>query len=247
MAQDRKSERTAWEEMACLRNHVARLERENATLHRLLADSALADINQELMARLGKLEKRLRKVEEEKRVSLQECEQTIANLYVTSYRLRATLDSAEMLEIIREVLVEMVGVEVFGVLLLDEKRKSLQLVAGKGVEDRLPSRSLFAGEGVVGEVTASGEPFFFEPKSPAEREAHLPLAAIPLNNDAQAVGVIVIYKLLSQKSRFSPTDLQLLELLATHAAAALVSSRLHDSTRRRLKTMEGFLQLMKPQ
>ena len=53
--------------------------------------------------------------------------------------------------------------------------------------------------------------------------------------------VLVLYKLLSQKSGFTPTDMQILELLATDAATALVSARLNNTMGRRLKTIEGFL------
>ena len=61
----------------------------------------------------------------------------------------------------------------------------------------------------------------------------------------RVVGVVVIYKLLSHKKVFSPIDHQILELVAAHAASALVSARLHSSMDRKLKTIEGFVQLMK--
>jgi hypothetical protein len=60
-----------------------------------------------------------------------------------------------------------------------------------------------------------------------------------------AVGVIVIYKLLNQKLRFSSIDHQLLQLLAADAATALATARLHNAKDRKLKTIEGFVQLMK--
>ena len=59
------------------------------------------------------------------------------------------------------------------------------------------------------------------------------------------VGVVAIYKLLSHKKAFSPIDHQILELVAAHAASALVSARLHGTMDRKLKTIEGFMQLMK--
>ncbi len=137
------------------------------------------------------------------------------------------------------------GAEEFGILLLDSKKKQLELVAGEGAEERLPSRSIPMGEGVIGEVTASRQPFFFERDTPLAREARLPMAAIPLTMNEEPVGVIVIYKLFDQKPGFSPIDHQVLELLAAHAATALASARLHGAVGRKLKTVEGFVQLMK--
>jgi len=241
--------------IAELRAETARLTREKEELERLLAErsaSALAKINQELVEKLAAVEERVTKVERENRdfasmcVEMQEQNTAITNLYVASQRLHATLAPSEVMNIIKEILVELVGAEEFGILLLEEEKKRLQLFAGEGVEERFPSESLPMGEGVVGEVTASGRPFFFEPKARSDLEVGLPLAAIPLNIKGRTVGVIVLYKLLSQKAGFTPTDMQILELLATDAATALVSARLNSTMGRRLKTIEGFLQLVKP-
>ena len=135
--------------------------------------------------------------------------------------------------IIKEILIELVGAEEFGILLLDKKKNQLDLVADEGVRERLPAESLPMGGGVIGEVASTGEPFFFEPKTTKEQEAGPPLAAIPLQVNGSSVGVVVIYKLLGQKAGFSPIDHQLLELLAAHAATALVSARLHSAMDRR--------------
>jgi len=52
---------------------------------------------------------------------------------------------------------------------------------------------------------------------------------------------------LSERRAFRPstTNHQVLELLAGHAATALASARLHGAVDRKLKTVEGFVQLMK--
>ncbi len=218
-----------------------------------LEASSLIEINRQLMERLAEMEERVMKLEGENRefadlyVNVQEQYVAVTNLYVASHRLHATQDPAQVMQIIMEILVELVGADEFGIFLLDEKKRHLKLVAGDTVRKRLPSELLPAGEGVIGEVATSGEPFFFEPKNPAEHDGRLPLAAIPLNikhkTEVNPLGVIVIYDLLSQKSGFSATDHQILELLAGHAATALVSARLYDATDRRLKTIEGFMQL----
>ncbi len=205
-------------EIARLRAEVTRLEQENASLT-----------------------SELEQVQKENRdfatMTVEAQEQNIAatNLYVASHRLHATLDADEVLNIIKEILVELVGAEEFGILLLEEKKKQLELVVSEGAEDRLPSRSIPIGEGVIGEVTASRQPFFFERDTPLAKEARLPMAAIPLTMNDEPVGVIVIYKLFDQKPGFSPIDHQVLELLAAHAATALASARLHGAVDRNLR------------
>jgi signal transduction protein with GAF and PtsI domain len=221
-------------------------------------DTAIANEIARLRAEVTRLEKEktalaneLEQVQKENRdfatMAVDAQEQNIAatNLYVASHRLHATLDADEVLNVIKEILVELVGAEEFGVLLLEEKKKQLELVASEGVEGRLPSRAIPMGEGIIGEVTASREPFFFERDTPLAQEARLPMAAIPLTMNEEPVGVIVIYKLFDQKPGFSPIDHQVLELLAAHAATALASARLHGAVGRKLKTVEGFVQLMK--
>jgi signal transduction protein with GAF and PtsI domain len=219
------------EEIAILRKEVARLLREKSESK--------------------KLEEQIQKLEKENVdfadlcVQVQEQNEALTNLYVAAHRLHATVDPEEVMTIILEILAELVGAKEFGVFLLDEKNETLELMAGEGIEEKLPSKTLPAGEGIVGEVASSREAFYFEPHGEAEMEARLPLAAVPLKMNDQVVGVIVIYRLLQQKQQFSSVDHQLLQLLATDAATALAKARLHDTMDRRLKTIEGFVQLMK--
>ena len=59
------------------------------------------------------------------------------------------------------------------------------------------------------------------------------------------MGLIVIYTLLSHKRGLSVLDHKLLELLAGHAASALISSKLYSMTDRKLRTIEGFMSLLR--
>jgi transcriptional regulator with GAF, ATPase, and Fis domain len=254
LAEESKAGLSMAEEIAILRKEVARLLRENSDLKERTggADpSNLVDVNHRLMEQVADLEARNKKLEKENVdfanlcVQVQEQNEAILNLYVAGQRLHATVDPEEVMKIIFEILAELVGAEEFGVFMLDKKNRTLELMAGEGIEGKLPSKSLPAGEGVVGEVATSGEPFYFEPHGDSELEARLPLAAVPLNMNGQAVGVIVIYKLLNQKPQFSSVDHQLLQLLAADAATSLATARLHNTMDRKLKTIEGFVQLMK--
>jgi signal transduction protein with GAF and PtsI domain len=229
MTKKRDADTPAAEEMARLREQLEKLQEETSRLQNDL--KRLEKENQDF-ANLY--------------VQVQEQNEVLTNIYVASYRLHATLDPGDVMKIIQDILIELVGAEEFGIFLLDKEQTRLELVAGEGIRERLPATSLPSGEGVVGEVATSGEAFYFEPKSESEQEVGLPRAAIPMRMDGESVGVMVIYKLLSHKAGFSDLDHQLLELLAAHAATALVSARLHSLLDRKLKTMEGFIQLMRP-
>lgn len=237
-------------EIVGLRDRIAELEREVADLQTGLAMQASGD-DRALLKVVNELRAKLDRVEQENRefanmfVEIQEQNEALTNLYVASQRLHATFELGEVKTIISEILAEMVGAEEFGLLILDRQKQQLHLLAGEGIEKRLPKQTLSAGEGIIGDVATTGESFFFEPKSESEKQSPLPLATLPLKLNQEIVGVMVIYKLLGHKPGFSPIDHQILELVAAHAASALVSARLHSTMDRKLKTIEGFMQLMK--
>lgn len=237
-------------EVVRLRERVAELERQVAELEAGLAIQVSAG-EKGLLEALTDLRQRLERAERENHefanmyVEIQEQNEALTNLYVASQRLHATFELEQVKQIIAEILAEMVGAEEFGLFVLDQRKKELRLISGEGIRDRLPKETLPAGEGIIGDVAATGESFYFEPKNETERAAHLPMATLPLSLKGQTVGVVVIYKLLNHKQGFSPIDLQILELVAAHAASALVSARLHTNMDRKLKTIEGFMQLMK--
>ena len=233
-----------------LREQVTALERQVADLQTGFAmqasggERALLEAMQEASARREQVEKENQEFAN-MYVEIQEQNEALTNLYVASQRLHATFDLEEVKQIITEILAEMVGAEEFGLLLLDSSKRKLRVLTGEGIRERLPKDSLPLGEGIIGDVAATGESFYFEPKSETEVAAHLPLATLPMKLNGTTVGVVVIYRLLSHKKVFAPIDYQILELVAAHAASALVSARLHSSMDRKLKTIEGFMQLMK--
>ncbi len=192
-----------------------------------------------MLGQLKALRDRIKQMETENRSLTSLCEQlreqneAVSNLYVAKHRLHATFDPNEVIKITVEILVELVGAEEFGILLLDQKRETVRLVAGQGVENRIPGKSLPAGEGIIGDVIRSGKPFFFEPNDPLETEAPLPIATIPLNMNENTIGVVVIYRLFVHKKGFSPIDHQLLDLVAEHAPSALLSAHLYRKSTER--------------
>ncbi len=186
-----------------------------------------------MLGQLKALRDRIKQMETENRSLAGLCEQlreqneSVSNLYVAKHRLHATFDPNEVIEITVEILAELVGAEEFGILLLDQKKERVKLVAGRGVDKRIPEKWLPAGGGVIGDVIRRGKPFYFETSTPSETEAPLPLATIPLNINNNTMGVVVIYRLLVHKKGFSPIDHQLLELVAEHAPSALLSAHLY--------------------
>ena len=184
----------------------------------------------EVVAQIIELESRLRQIEEENQslsqtcTQLQEQNQAISNLYVAKHRLHASLDATEIMNIVTEILVELVGAQEFAILFLEQKKKVLRRVSGRGA--KMVSDTAPLTEGLLGRVASTGKPFYYE-SSDEPQPTGVPLAVIPLKADDTAVGVIAVYGLLPHKNRFTPVDHQLLELVAEHTPSALLSARLH--------------------
>ena len=216
--------------------HLSALESERDTLQHE---------NTQLRRRIDHLESRFGAVEAENHdfanryAHISEENENLTHLYVGTYRLHSTLEPAEVTEIVCEILIELVGAEEFGLLLLDDRTNELALVRIEGPATLFPPHIL-VGDGPIGASVRDGQPRYHEP--PVEGQ---PLAIVPLQIKGHGVGAIVIGRLLHRKARLSPLAKELLGLLAGHAASALMSSRLYSSVDRKLRTIEGFMELMK--
>ena len=198
--------------------------------------------------RLEFLDRRFREIEKENKdfaqryVEVEEQNESLANLYVASYSLHSTLDPHEVISCIKEILLNLIGAEEFSLYVLDEETGELTLAGYEGDPvSALHADRLAPGEGLEGMVAANGEAFFALGTSDTGEVC----ACFPLKLKEQVVGVIAIYKLLAHKRQLTDLDHRLLELLAGHAATALVSSRLYAQTDRKLKTWEGVMSLLR--
>lgn len=217
------------------------------------SDERVARLEQELAdvkARYAELCSRVSQVEEENQsflsryLQVEEENNNLANLYIASYQLHSTLSFREVLQIILEIVINLVGAELFAVYLLDPKEQTLSPVAAEGMDlERFPVVAL--GDGEVGLAVQRGEVVLFEERL-AERamDPARPLAVIPLKIKNDLIGAIVVNQLLSQKPRFADVDRELFHLLGGHAATAIFASKLYTESERKLSTMQGFIQLL---
>jgi transcriptional regulator with GAF, ATPase, and Fis domain len=102
------------------------------------------------------------------------------------------------------------------------------------------------GDGTIGTVAKEGESFFSDNLiGVTEFNPHEPIVCIPLKIKEHVIGVLSIYKLLTQKAGFTNVDYELFNLLAGHAATAIFSSRMYTQSERKLTTIQSFLDLLK--
>jgi len=204
--------------------------------------------NAQMAKKLGFFDSRFHEIEAENKdfamryIEVEEQNESLANLYVASYQLHSTLDPSEVVQCISEILMNMIGTEEFGLFVVDEETSELVLAGYEGeIVLRNERGRVGFGEGLEGIVAQTGEAFFTEDAG----ELGEVCACIPLKIKERVVGVIAIYRLLAHKRGLSALDHKLLELLAGHAATAIVSSKLYAAADRKLKTIEGFMSLLR--
>jgi transcriptional regulator with GAF, ATPase, and Fis domain len=226
------------------------------SLHSKDEETIVTDENRKLVEKIDALEKekaeileRILQVERENQdfaeryVEVEAENNNLANLYIASYQLHSTLDFREVLQIITEIIINLIGAEEFAILLLDEKTNELNAVATEGITcEEIPS--MVMGSGIIGSVAKTGDNYFVEEMAGYARDFQNPMVCIPLKIKEHVIGVIVIYKLLIQKKTFAPVDYELFTLLAGHAATAIFSSKLYSESERKLSTIQGFIQLL---
>ncbi|HEX6082880.1 MAG TPA: GAF domain-containing protein [Thermoanaerobaculia bacterium] len=235
-----------------LRYRVASLETEGVAPEEV---QRLRDQVSHLTEENRRIQQRFREVEEENKdfanryIEIEEQNNNLANLYVASYQLHSTLDFREVIQIVQEIVINLIGAEAFAILLLDEKTNELKTIAFEG-DDVMPGLGQIStrlGEGVMGNVARTGESYYVNQDIDAEQGTitiEKPLAAVPLKIKEHVIGLIAIYKLLQQKDAFSAVDYELFSLLAAHAATAIFSSKLYSQSERKLNTIQSFLDLL---
>lgn len=203
-----------------LRMGLVELDSENARLRqeaRALQEEL--NVNRALQQQLAARVQEVRSESESRfaeYVKLETVNSNLANLYVASYQLHCTLRRDAVLAAIQEIVVNLIGSEEFAVFERDGAGR-FRLSSSVGDSD---DESLADHERVA-QATASGETWV------SAQHGDL-TACIPLKVDGAVMGFIVIRRLLAHKAGLEPLDLELFDLLGTHAAMALYASSLDE-------------------
>ncbi len=179
-----------------------------------------AELERQLRDRIATLERTADRVARENR--------HLTNMYVASYSLHETLDFERVLLLLKELIINMIGSEHFGIYLVSEHGDELELLAHEGFEPSEEKRARSAGP--IARALDERTPIF---ATDAERDCGAPLVSIPLVAHGAAFGVIALYRLLDHKRELEPEDRELIEVLAERASSALHFSRIYTESDRR--------------
>jgi putative methionine-R-sulfoxide reductase with GAF domain len=144
----------------------------------------------------------------------------LMNLYVATLRLHGTLERAEVLAVITDIIVNLIGSEEIGVFVVDGD--TLNLVNSIGIDARRWAR-VPLGSGIIGRAVQSGQAYVAGAASPGPRNAGEEClnAVIPLRRVNDVTGAIAVFRLLPHKPALEAFDHELLALLGGQVAMAL--------------------------
>src|SRR4030095_5324700 len=155
-------------------------------------------LRQDLLSRIHSLEgeredmlERLRMVEGENRdfaaryLEIEEENNNLASLYVASFQLHSTLDLSEVVQIVVEIVINLIGAEIFAIYILDERTGVLSPVASEGrpVSDFAACQ---LGQGLVGTSVASGQTECGD--ASALEDLTRPIVCVPLRVQDRPIG-----------------------------------------------------------
>lgn len=215
-----------------LRTQMQKMQEDNARLRAALASNdAIKDLikkidvleieRQSLVSQSNTLAESSRRSEERTSEVEQELHD-LANLYIASSHLHATLSVRGVVRHMRELLQQLLGAEKYAIFVLREPDRATVLVA-EGID---PATVVVVGEGPIGTAIATGRSRVVEgpPQPPGTLES--PLAVIPLRVRERVLGAIVVASVFEQKERWAAVDHELLDLMGAQAGIALVAARL---------------------
>jgi diguanylate cyclase (GGDEF)-like protein len=167
-------------------------------------------------------------------------------LYNVSRTLSASLQVADLFDLVVGLIGDSLNVDQYCLMLLDKELQKLQIRASHGMPEEVLNRGeIKVSEGVSGRVVSSGEAlliddisaekeFFYFPNSGIQQGSYL---GLPLKNGTGAIiGVLNVHKPLV--NGFSPADFRLFTAVAEHVAIAINNAMTFQQTQELIRRDE---------
>jgi GAF domain-containing protein len=171
----------------------------------------------QLRSRVARLEAQHQAIESENN--------RLASLFVAAYQLHSTLELREVLQIITEILLNLVGAKTFALYVVDDDGALDPFALDGAPPGQIGRRPAGDAGGVVGRAFAAGTAHFADTPATGHPPDGEPLVAVPLRLSAprgeEVVGVLAVWDFLQQKRELVDVDVEIFNLLGQSAANAL--------------------------
>ncbi len=146
-------------------------------------------------------------------------------------RFESCADRAAVLAALQELLVTVIGADDFVVLALDDEGRTLWPLLGVGAAGSACG-PLLVSDALVSSALETGKCQVAGPRAAGDLPRSGPVASVPLMAWPHTVGALVVFALLAHRSALRRLDLELLELLSSHAATAIQLADLRSAETR---------------
>ena len=154
----------------------------------------------------------------------------LASLYVAVTSVHGALDRPSVLSSVQEIVTNLIGSEEMAIFEIDAAHGRLTLLASMGIEPG-PYQDIALGAGAIGRAAATGERLIRQQGGSLTEDGDAALTAcIPLKVAGRVVGVLAVFRLLPHKGSLDAIDIDLFDVLAAHAASALLFTRLYAAS-----------------
>jgi GAF domain-containing protein len=154
----------------------------------------------------------------------------LASLYVAVTSVHGALDRPTVLSSVQEIVTNLIGSEEMAIFETDAAHGRLTLLASMGIEPG-PYQEIYIGDGAIGRAAATGERLIRQDGGALTEDGDAALTAcIPLKVGGRVLGVLAVFRLLPHKGRLDAIDIDLFDVLAAHAASALLFTRLYAAS-----------------
>src|SRR5207253_8567384 len=122
----------------------------------------LIEENARLQQELSNIKQEITKAEAESKnyysrySEVEQQNETLANLYVTIHRLHSTFHLGEVIEIIKEIIINLVGSESFAIFWMEGPGQQLRVIASEG-ESASTQEPIPLGQSVISKAAQTGE------------------------------------------------------------------------------------------
>jgi len=189
----------------------------------------------ELVKRTEELEESMREMEQLLARTERQAAQ-LANLYVATYQLHASLETPDVRAAVADIAVNLLGAEEFSIWLRNDEGRLARAPESATHAGRNPAQAFYVGgDSLIDHCLADPRPQF------GPKLGSTSAAVVPFTAQGEVVGVLVIERFLAHKVGLSAEDHELLELMAAHAASALLAARAFSVSQRKLQAYEGLL------
>ena len=164
----------------------------------------------------------------------------LMNLYVATYQLHATLDVNEVKATIGEIATNVLGAEHFALLFWKPDGSACEVALAQGVEEESGYREgVYSGGDAAVDATLADGVMRMGPI-----DGSTALATVPLAMHGQTLGALVLLKLLDHRPPLGHEDREVLDLLAAHAASALVAAGAYQNADRKVRSLRSVIELV---